>query len=157
MTLCEPRGWGYDQGRLHGRTLSPKAGKQWPRGAEFMRVEGRRADGGQAGGENVRRSPPDLSQPSWGVELWAVPPSFPGLDKEMELASPPMPWWVKSNIWGLTGSRCSFPAPHSSSPPSSALHLHAPAIRCLVNCRLPLQASASTLVPNNPVFMKHEL
>lgn len=39
------------------RTLSPKAGKQWPRGREFMGVEGgRRADGGQAGGENVRWS-----------------------------------------------------------------------------------------------------
>lgn len=97
------------------------------------------------------------ASPAGALELWPVPPSFPGLDKEMELASLPMPWWVKSNIWGLTGSRRSFPAPRSSYPPSSALHLHAPAIRCLVNCSLPLQASASALVPNNPVFMKHEL
>lgn len=76
MTLYEPRGWGYDQGRLHGRTLSPKAGKQWPRGAEFMGVEGRRADGGQAGGKNVRWSPPDLSQPSWGAGAVACSTQF---------------------------------------------------------------------------------
>lgn len=65
MTLCEPRGWGYDQGRLHGRTHHLKLASNGP---------GRRVHGGGRDAElmearqvaSVRWSPPDLSQPSWG-------------------------------------------------------------------------------------------